>query len=164
MLAADWDVGFALEETGVVPQRPRTQPPTRLLRVEDDFRGVWFAVEVSVVALSSDTTDKASECELLLAATDARSEREDRLEVEGRGPISAVTLVVDMMGGVESSSVAGETIRRGARSGGSKLDCQCQLPSREFRSTGVWMSIPATERRLSWELAFLIERDGILSR
>lgn len=68
-------------------------------------------MEVSVVALSSDTTDKASECELLLAATDARSEREDRLEVEGRGPISAVTLVVDMMGGVESSSAVGETIR-----------------------------------------------------
>ena len=51
-------------------------------------------------------------------------------------------------GGVESSSMLGETMRRGMRMPG------CQSPMCEWRIVGVCISMPATERRLSWDVDF----------
>ena len=120
--------------TGAVPQRPRTQPPTR--RVRGILRvGVTVALELSL------STDEASWC--LAAATEARRVCGDWPAL--RGPLSAVTVLVEITGGVADSSAVDDTIRCGMRMG--RVPVRSLM--REGWWLGVWMSIPATENRLS---------------
>jgi hypothetical protein len=124
-----------------MPHRPSTQPPMRRPNV-DDLRDPGAAVEL-VLLLSAETTDADSDGRLLPAATDARREREDWPGALAR---SAVIIGTERTGGVETSSMLGETMRCGIRMPG------CQSPMRERRSFGVWISMPATESRLSCEV------------
>lgn len=97
-----------------MPQRPRTQPPTR--RLNDVFR-LGVTVD-SVEPLSADIADAASAARCR-PATVARNFRGECSEDFG-GSRSAVTVLVEMMGDGEKSSGVGDMMRRGVRMG--KLD------------------------------------------
>lgn len=129
-------LGSALE-TGAVPHFPRTQPPMRRPRVED-LRGTCVAVEL-VLELSPETTDAESDG-TLPAATEASNEREVLSELFAR---SIEIAGAEMTGGVETRSTLGRTMRRGM--------CipERQSPICACRFVGVWMSMPATDSKLS---------------
>ena len=112
--------------TGAMPHRPSTQPPIRR-PIVDDLRAPGVAVEL-VLVLSAEMTDVDSKERLLPAATEARRERED-----GPGALarSAVIIGAERTGGVETSSMLGETMRCGIRMPG------CQSPMRVWRLVGV---------------------------
>lgn len=71
-IAGGW---LSFDETGAMPQRPRTQPPTRRPKVAD-LRGTGVAVEL-VLLLSADAMEADSEARLFPAAMEASSERDD---------------------------------------------------------------------------------------
>lgn len=71
-IAGAW---LSSDETGAMPQRPRTQPPTRRPKVAD-LRGTGVAVEL-VLLLSADAMEADSEARLFPAAMEASSERDD---------------------------------------------------------------------------------------
>lgn len=131
-----WDAGSAGRgagaATGAVPQRPRTQPPTR--RVMDGLRagggravGVFSVSWVWLWFRQTDASRLRGECGFLVGASR-----------------SAVTVVVAITGGVEYTS-PDEKLRRWIPAMGIGPG----PPVRERRRLGVWMSMPATDSRLS---------------
>lgn len=102
-----------------------------------------------VLELSAEITDPVSDGTLLPAATEASKERDVLSELFAR---SIVMAGAETTGGVETSSTLGRTMRCGICIPG------CQSPMREYRSVGVWISIPATDNKLSCDEDF--RRDG----
>lgn len=137
--AGSLDSGVS-SDTGVVPHRPRTQPPTRRPKFVA-LRGPVAAVEV-VLVLSEETIDAASD--LVFAAIEASNDWDVCAELVAR---SVWMAGADIIGGVETNSTLGGRMRWGIFMPG------CQLPIRAWRLLGVWMSMPATDTdsKLSWE-------------